>query len=291
MTVDVEEHFQVSGFEDVVSRDDWDGLPSRVVDNTVRILDLFDELEIQATFFVLGWIAERYPALVRRIADRGHEIGSHGHSHRLVYDQTPEDFEAETRRSRAVLQDASGQEIAGYRSASFSIRRTNLWALDVLAEAGFTYDSSLFPVVHDRYGIPGAPRHIHRLRTPRGHSLIEVPPSTVSVAGSNLPVAGGGYLRIYPLAVNRWAMRRLNRDESMPAIVYIHPWELDPDQPRIRGRASSRLRHYLGLRSTCRKLRALAAEFRFTTMQQVIAASATASGDVVTVEYDLEAAV
>ena len=269
MTVDVEEHFQVSAFEGVVSRDSWPRQPSRVLDNTSRLLDLFDRQQTKATFFVLGWIGERYPALVRQIADRGHEIASHGYSHRLVYDQAERDFREETRRSRRVLQDASGQPVLGYRAASFSIGRANLWALDVLAEAGFRYDSSLFPIVHDRYGIPGAPRRIHELTTPRGEKLIEVPPSTVSVLGTNLPIGGGGYLRIFPLVLTKWAFRRLNR-EGMPAIVYVHPWEIDPDQPRLNATALSRCRHYTGLRTTAPKLRELASTFRFGTLKEVL---------------------
>ena len=193
MTVDVEEHFQVSAFEDVVDRDQWDTLPSRVEDNTSRLLDLFDETEVRATFFVLGWIAERHPALVRRIADRGHEIASHGYGHRLVYDQTPDEFRRETVLSRSILQDASGQPVDGYRAASFSVMKQSLWALDVLVEAGFAYDSSIFPVLHDRYGIPGAPRELHRARTPQGRTIVEFP-SVDDEAGSGDPSGGRGRL-------------------------------------------------------------------------------------------------
>jgi polysaccharide deacetylase family protein (PEP-CTERM system associated) len=266
MTVDVEEHFQVSGFEGTVRREDWAGIPSRVGDNTARLLDLFDEVGIKATFFVLGWIAERHGGLVRTIAARGHEIASHGYSHRLAYTQTVEEFRDETLRSKKLLEDTVGVPVVGYRAASFSIDGRNLWALEVLSDAGFTYDSSLFPVVHDRYGVPGAPRHPYRLKAPGSGSLLEIPPSTLRFGRTVLPVAGGGYLRLYPLAFTRWAIARINRQEGMPAVVYVHPWETDPEQPRIDGPALSRLRHYVGLAGTVAKLRSIADRFRFGPM-------------------------
>jgi polysaccharide deacetylase family protein (PEP-CTERM system associated) len=274
MTVDVEEHFQVSAFADVVSRDTWDSSPSRVENNTLRLLDLFDTADVRATFFILGWIAERHPDLVKSIAARGHEIASHGYSHKLVYDQDPREFRSETLLSRRILQDTSGQPVAGYRAASFSIGRGNLWALDVLAEVGFEYDSSIFPLIHDRYGMPGAPRHIHRLKTPGGMTLVEVPPSTLCFGKATLPIAGGGYLRIYPAAFGRWTIRRLNQRERMPAIVYVHPWEVDPDQPRIRAPILSRFRHYVGLRKTADKLRDLLTRFEFGPVCDLIAEAA-----------------
>ena len=279
LTVDVEEHFQVSAFADVVPRDAWETMPSRVEANTDRLLALFDACGVRATFFVLGWVAERRPRLVRRIAYLGHEIGSHGFSHRLVHDQEREAFRAETERSRKFLQDASGQPVHGYRAASFSIGRRNLWALDVLAQAGFRYDSSVFPVVHDRYGMPGAPRRIHHLTTPEGARLVEVPPSTLGRGKTTLPVAGGGYLRIYPAALTYWAVSRLNRRERIPAVVYVHPWELDPEQPRIRAPLKSRFRHYYGLRSTARKLSGLLARHAFGPMLSVVERWESAGAD------------
>lgn len=270
MTVDVEDYFHVSAFADQVSPHDWPAHESRVVANTDRLLTLFDETKVRATFFVLGWVAERHPGLVPEIARRGHEIGSHGHSHRLIYQQSQNEFRAETERSRHVLQDQSGQPVLGYRAASFSIGARNMWALDVLAETGFLYDSSIFPVVHDRYGVPGAPRRIHRLTTPAGAQLVEIPPSTLSLGPLTLPVAGGGYLRLTPLAVTRRIVAHLNRRERIPAIVYVHPWEIDAPQPRIRGRWSNRFRHYTGLSRTETKLRALLREFRFGTLDHVI---------------------
>lgn len=269
MTVDVEEHFQVSAFDKVVARHSWNQQPSRVCDSTARLLDLFDEFGICATFFVLGCVGERYPRLVKEIADRGHEVASHGYSHRLVYEQSAREFREETGRSRRLLQDASGQPVLGYRAASFSIRRESLWALDVLVDAGFQYDSSLFPIVHDRYGLPGAPRRIHEVTTPLGASLLEIPPSTVAIMGTVLPVGGGGYLRILPLTYTQWAFRRLNR-QAMPAVVYVHPWEVDPEQPRLKAPMTSRLRHYTGLATTVKKLRQLNSMFRFASLRQVV---------------------
>jgi polysaccharide deacetylase family protein (PEP-CTERM system associated) len=276
MTVDVEEHFQVSAFEGTISRADWDAIPSRVEANTSRLLDTFDEARIKATFFVLGWVAERHPGLVRRIAGRGHEVASHGYSHRLVYTQTPAEFRDETLRSKALLEDLTGSPIHGYRAASFSIGRANLWALDVLAEAGFRYDSSLFPIVHDRYGIPGGKRYMRIVKTPAGGRLVEIPPSTLRLGGFVVPFGGGGYLRLFPAGFTRWAVGRLNTAERLPAIVYVHPWETDPGQPRVAAPYRSRFRHYVGLRTTLPKLRDLASSYRFGTMLSLIdAASAS----------------
>jgi polysaccharide deacetylase family protein (PEP-CTERM system associated) len=270
MTVDVEEHFQASAFDCIVDRGNWGKLDSRVEANTERVLDLLDEANVTATFFVLGWLADRRPALVRRIADRGHEIASHGYSHLMAHEQTRQVFRDETIRSRRILQDASGQPVAGYRAASFSIGRRNLWALDILAEAGFLYDSSIFPVRHDRYGMPGASRRIHRLATPSGHTLIEVPPSCLAWRRWTLPICGGGYLRLYPAALTFWSIRHFNRREARPAIVYVHPWEFDPDQPRLRAPMLTRFRHYTGLHTTETKLRNMMARYSFGPLREVI---------------------
>jgi len=270
MTVDVEEYFQVSAFEGYVSRDDWERTPTRLGFGLERVLNLLAERGVIGTFFILGWIADKHPEQVKRIADAGHEIACHGYSHRLVYRQDRPAFREETVRARARLQQLSGQPVDGYRAASFSIRRSNLWALDVLVEAGFTYDSSLFPVIHDRYGIPGAPRNIHRLSTPGGGTLTEVPPSTVALGPFTLPAAGGGYLRILPGTVTDWSIRRLNLRERMPAIVYVHPWEFDPQQPRIAVPYFTRLRHYSGLATTERKLRALLGVHRFGPIREML---------------------
>jgi len=273
MTVDVEEHFQVSAFEGYVRRDQWEQQPSRVVNNTRRLLDLFDTLKLHGTFFVLGWVAERQPSLVREIADRGHEIGCHGYSHRLIYDQRRDEFRDELLRAKTLLEDQSGQRVVGHRAASFSIGRRNLWALDELVDAGFEYDSSLFPVRHDRYGVPGAPRSIYRLTTPHGGSLIEVPPSTVALGRWTLPVAGGGYLRLYPQAITDWAIRRI-AGEQCAAVVYVHPWEVDPEQPRVSGLpVLRRFRHYVNIDTTERKLQNLAGRHRFGSMRDLISMS------------------
>lgn len=271
VSVDVEEHFQVSAFEQVVDRDDWSRLESRVEANTDRLLELFDEQRCHATFFILGWVAERHPALVRRIAAAGHEIACHGHEHRLVYDLTPEAFRSDLRRSLEAIGEAAGAPARAYRAASFSITRRSLWALDVLAEEGIEVDSSLFPVRHDRYGVPGMPRGLYRLRTPGGQRLLEVPPTTVRLAGMTLPALGGGYLRIFPEAYSRWAIRRLNDVEAQPAIVYLHPWEVDPDQPRIEGAPlRSRLRHYTGLDRMLGRLRRLLEAHSFGSIAEML---------------------
>lgn len=275
ITVDVEDYFQVSGFESVVPRDRWHAYPSRVEQNTQRLLALFQEAGVRGTFFVLGWTAERYPALVRRIQQAGHELGCHSYAHRLVYSLTPEEFRRDTRRAAAAVEDASGAKVQGYRAPSFSITRKSLWALDILAEEGFRYDSSIYPILRDRYGIPGAPRHPFPVRVAAGTrgtaSLLEVPPSTVRCLGVNLPVGGGGYLRLFPAPLFRRALARLIEGERRPAVLYVHPWELDPDQPRIRaGSRLSRFRQYVNLDRTAPRLRALLARWPFAPLCEVL---------------------
>lgn len=273
LTVDVEDYFQVSAFADHVARSDWAFQPSRVEANTDRILEIFAGHGVQATFFVLGWVAERFPRLIGRIVQEGHEIASHGHSHELVYRQSPAVFRGETLRSKRVLEDIAGRPVVGYRAASYSITRDSLWALDILAELGFLWDSSIFPVRHDRYGIPGAPRWPHRLTTPAGHALIEFPLTTWQVAGTRLPVAGGGYFRLYPYAFTRHALQRVNRDAGQPFIFYLHPWEIDCAQPRVAAGALSRFRHYVNLRRCEPRLERLLTDFRFAPVGTVLAGS------------------
>ena len=227
MTIDVEDYFHVSVFEKTVDRSRWDSLESRVRANTARLLDLFDEHGVRGTFFVLGWVAERYPELVRTIAERGHELASHGYAHRLVYDQTPEAFREDIRRAKDLIESAAAQPVRGYRAPSFSVTARSMWALDVLLEEGYTYDASIFPIRHDRYGIPDAPRWPHTIERGRGR-IFEVPGSTVRIGSTNLPVAGGGYFRILPYAWTRWGIARVNAAERQPAIFYLHPWEIDP---------------------------------------------------------------
>jgi polysaccharide deacetylase family protein (PEP-CTERM system associated) len=241
--------------------------------NTCRVLDLLDEYHAKATFFVLGWVAERNPTLVRIISKRGHEVASHGYSHQLIYTQTPEEFREETRRAKKIVEDIIGGPIIGYRAASYSITTESLWALDVLAEEGFEYDSSIFPIRHDRYGIPGHER-FHHVLYGKGHlAIAEVPLSTLRIAGLNLPVAGGGYLRLLPYALTHLALLYLNRQEGQPAVVYFHPWEIDPEQPRIKAGWLSRFRHYTNLGRMEGKLRKLLTNFSFAPIREVYAGS------------------
>ena len=273
MTVDVEDYFHVSVFERTVPRRTWESLESRVVVNTERLLDLFDEHAVRGTFFVLGWVAERYPSLVPSIAARGHELASHGYAHRLVYDQAPDVFRDDVRRSKAIIEDQSGRRVNGYRAPSFSVTERSLWALDIVLEEGYRYDASIFPIRHDRYGIPDAPRWPHAMSR-AGGSLFEVPGSTVRLGGTNLPVAGGGYFRILPYAWTRWGMRHVNRVEGQPAVFYLHPWEIDPQQPRLPASVLSRFRHYRNLHVTEARLRALMRDFRFGPLETVLAGCA-----------------
>jgi polysaccharide deacetylase family protein (PEP-CTERM system associated) len=268
MSVDVEDYFQVSAFDDVVARATWAHQESRVVLNTRRLMDVFGQSGVTATFFVLGWVAERFPALVREIADRGHEIASHGYDHRLVYTLTPEQFRGDVRAAKQRLEDTVGRPVLGYRAPSFSIVKSTLWALDILIEEGYAYDTSIFPIHHDRYGIPDAQRDVHVLRRPSG-ALMEMPASTVRVAGVNLPVGGGGYFRLLPYQWTRWGINRVNA-EGRPAVFYLHPWEVDPGQPRFDVGFTTRIRHYTGLGATTQRLSRLLAEFRFDSVASVL---------------------
>ncbi len=269
LTVDVEDYFHVSGFASSINRKDWDSHPLRVEQNTGKLLDLFDQSEVKATFFVLGWVAERLPGLIREIADRGHEVACHGYSHELVYRQSPEVFSKETLRSKALLEDITQLPVRGYRAASYSITEQSRWALDVLADAGFVYDSSIFPVRHDRYGIPGSPEYPYELKTPDGKSLIEFPLSTAKVFGYRLPVAGGGYFRLYPYIVTRLGLMQINGN-NRPFIFYLHPWEIDPGQPRVSANWMSRFRHYNNLKKCEGRLKQLMTDFRFGTAWDVL---------------------
>lgn len=269
LTVDVEDYFQVSAFAKSVKQNDWDSHPSRVEKNTRRLMDLFDEAQVKATFFVLGWVADRNRRLIEEIAQRGHEVASHGYSHQLIYNQTPEVFREETKRSKALLEDIIQMPVRGYRAASYSITNQSLWALDILAETGFDYDSSIFPVRHDRYGIPDAVEVPHVLKTPDGHSLVEFPLSIAKLLKYKLPIAGGGYFRLYPYALSRAGLKQVNR-RLMPFIFYLHPWEIDPGQPRIDASLFSRFRHYNNLSHCEERLSQLLKDFRFTTAANVL---------------------
>ena len=271
MSVDVEEYFHASALAQVAPRARWDALPSRAEPTTRRLLDLFASRQVRATFFILGWVAERHPGLVRDIAAAGHEVASHGYGHDIVYTLSPAAFREDVRRSRQILEDLVGQPVSGYRAPSFSITRQSLWALDVLLEEGYRYDASIFPVRHDRYGIPDAPRHPYSLALHAG-TLTEVPPSTVRLGGQNLAVAGGGYFRLLPYGWTRSGLARLNGRERRPAIFYLHPWEIDPEQPRLVVGVATKLRHYGNLGRTFGRLARLLSEFRFATVIDVLEA-------------------
>lgn len=269
MTVDVEDYFHVSAFAKVIKPTEWEKWPTTVERNTRTLMDLFDEFGIKATFFVLGWVAERHEALIREIAARGHEIASHGYSHQLIYRQSPAEFRQETTRSKQLLEDIVQTPVTGYRAASYSITRQSLWAIDILAELGFQWDSSIFPVYHDRYGIPESPKRPYRIETSSGDSLLEFPLTTARFLGYDMPAAGGGYFRLYPYALSRALFKRATANNTMPAIFYLHPWEIDADQPRVPGAGLlSRFRHYNNLEKCLPRLRAMLGEFRFGTVSE-----------------------
>jgi polysaccharide deacetylase family protein (PEP-CTERM system associated) len=264
MTVDVEDYFHVAALAQSITR---------------RLLDLFELSNIRATFFVLGWVAKRSPDLVREIARRGHEVASHGMSHKLVFNQTPEEFSSETYESKALLEDLIGAPVLGYRASTYSITNRSLWALDILHEAGFAYDSSIFPIRHDVYGIPDAPQIPSRIPTPKGASMVEFPMSTAPMFGTRIPVSGGGYFRILPYWLTRRGLMKLNTELARPFIFYLHPWEVDPEQPRIRTSWKSRLRHYTNLDRCEARLRRLVGEFRFGRVRDVLTNAALLPAD------------
>ncbi len=272
-SVDVEDYYQVAAFDSVVRRADWRWYPSRIEANVDRLLDLCDRRGVRGTFFVLGWEAKHRPAMVRRIADRGHELGCHSYFHRRVFQLTPAAFRHDTAAALAAIEDAAGVPVRGYRAPSFSITRRSLWAFDVLIELGFEYDSSVFPVRHPEYGIADAPSAPHVIRR-AGGEIWEIPPATTGFFGRRLAVAGGGYLRHLPFPVVRAGLRRLVRSERQPAMLYVHPWEVDPDQPRLASTTLTRLRHYRNLSRTLPRLERLLSEFRFVTAGELVARAA-----------------
>jgi polysaccharide deacetylase family protein (PEP-CTERM system associated) len=269
MTVDVEDYFHVSAFDGVVRRDRWDAYERRVTANTMRLLAAFDQAGVRATFFVLGWVAEREPSLVRAIVAEGHELASHGYAHRLIYEQERAAFREDVRHAKAVLEQIGGVAVRGYRAPSFSITPRSRWALEILIEEGYAYDASIFPIRHDRYGMPGAPRHPYVERA-GGRSIAEAPATTVAFGPMTLPAAGGGYFRLFPYAFTRWAIRRVNEQDQVPAIFYLHPWEVDPSQPRINAGRISRFRHYTNIRRTEPRLRRLLNDFAFAPLGDVL---------------------
>ena len=261
LTIDVEDYFQVAAFEKIIRPGDWAGYASRVERNTDIILDLLDAHGVKGTFFIVGWTAERYPDLVKEIATRGHEIGCHSYLHQKIYNLTPEEFRQDTKRAKYILEEITGRSITGYRAPTYSITKKSLWALDILEELGFKWDSSIFPVLHDNYGIPDAPRFEYKL--PK-HNLKEYPISTVLFFGRKVPVAGGGYFRIFPYWFTKAALSKINNQENKPFIFYLHPWEVDPDQPRVGDAGwKSRFRHYRNLDKTEGRLKCLLQDFQF----------------------------
>lgn len=271
MTIDVEDWFHVAAFFNNISRDDWPTLPYRAEKNTDRILQMLADRQGKATFFVLGWVAQRSPGLIRRIHSAGHEIACHGMSHEFVYRQDPEVFRRETREAKQLLEDATGAEVTGYRASTYSITQSALWALDILVEEGFDYDSSIFPVRHPQYGIPGAQRAPGVLKTLKGRSIVEFPLTTARLGPIELPVAGGGYFRILPYWLTSAGLRSVNEREKRPFIFYFHPWEIDPGQPRVTGASlSSRLRHYTNLKLCESRLEKLLQDFQFTSARDVL---------------------
>ena len=268
MSIDVEDYFQVSAFAPHIRREDWDTLPCRVERNVDAILGLLDEADAKATFFTLGWIAERYPQLVRRIVDNGHELASHGYGHQRASDLTPAEFRADIVRAKRILEDLGGVAVRGYRAPSFSINQANWWAVEELENAGYVYSSSIYPVRHDHYGMPDAPRFPHR---PNGaDGILELPPTTLPLLGRNLPAAGGGWFRLLPYAMSRWMLRRVNRQDRAPCMFYFHPWELDPGQPRQPGlSARTRFRHYVNLQRMPDRLGRLLNDFEWDRVDRV----------------------
>ncbi|MCA1245500.1 XrtA system polysaccharide deacetylase [Massilia sp. MS-15] len=268
MTCDVEDYFQVSAFAPYIDRASWPSRECRVEANIERILAIFERHGVKATFFTLGWIAERYPAMVRRIVAAGHELASHGYGHLRASDQDRAEFDNDIRSSKALLEDIGGQAVLGYRAPSFSIGHANLWALETLHEAGYRYSSSIYPIAHDHYGMPDAPRFAFYPHGPDG--LLEVPITTVNMLGRNLPAGGGGYFRLLPYALSRWMMQKVNREDRQPALFYFHPWEVDPGQPRPEGLdAKSRFRHYVNIERMEGRLEQLARDFAWDRMDRI----------------------
>lgn len=269
MTIDVEDYYHVSAFAKSINRKDWPDMQSRVEANTDLLIELFSEHNIKATFFVLGWVAERYPQIVRSIIESGHEVASHGYSHQLVYNQSIEEFTDETKRSKQILEDLAQKPVLGYRAASYSITKKSEWALDILHELGFKYDSSIFPVHHDRYGMPGTPQFPYIRKTLKSAEIIEFPISSVKMLGYQLPIAGGGYFRLFPYFFSRFGLNKINKTNN-PFVFYLHPWEIDPEQPRIEASLFSKFRHYNNLKKCESRLRQLINDFNFTTVSEVL---------------------
>lgn len=268
LSFDVEEHFQVSAFASPIRQRHWDNFSSRVEANTDTILAMLDDRGVRATFFVLGWVARRHPKLVKKLVGQGHEVASHGYGHELITSQTPALFREDVRKAKDILEQSIGAPVHGYRAPSFTITKDTQWALPILSEEGYLYDSSIFPIKHDRYGLPGAKAWYHQIETGSG-SIWEVPPSTVEFAGMRVPIAGGGYFRLYPYSFLKRMLQRASQ-QGGPLVVYLHPWELDPGQPRMTGPLLSRFRHYLNLHKTAGRLEQLLRDFSFAPIREAI---------------------
>jgi len=269
LTIDLEDYYQVSAFSDTFVVDQWDNYPSRVEHNTAKLLSILDEGNARATFFTLGWVARKYPKLIKEIADRRHEVACHSNVHRSVYAMSADEFRTDTLDAKKLLEDIIGVPVLGYRAPSFSITRNSLWAYEILVELGFSYDSSVFPIKHPNYGWPRAPRFPFMIRT-AGGSILEFPMPTLQLAGVRAPIGGGAYLRLLPYWFTRWALRYINQGEALSACVYLHPWELDSEQPRMQGSMSARLRHYFGLKGAEAKLRRMLLDFEVQPMNSLI---------------------
>lgn len=270
LSVDVEDYFHAEAISTHFGISSWEKMESRVVENTHRVLELLEEHNARATFFVLGWVAERFPDLVRQIHARGHEIGCHSYWHRLIYSLTPDEFREDTRRAKDTIESSTGVKVIGYRAPSFSVTKGSLWALRILSELGFEYDSSIFPIRHDRYGIPDHPRFLCIYEKDGPRKMVELPISTWRMGNVNLPFGGGGYLRILPVAYTRRAFRRVNGGEHQPAIVYFHPWEIDPEQPRLDVSLGSRLRHYTNLSRMRKRVSILLQNYEFVPLRELL---------------------
>lgn len=273
LTFDIEDYYHVQAFAHVIRPADWAGYPMRVEKNTYRLLEMLAARKIRATFFILGWVAQRCASLVSEIVKAGHEVGSHGYAHQMIARGRQKDFRDDILMAKSILEDQLGIAVKSYRAPSYSITSSTLWALEILGEAGFECDSSIFPVVHDHYGIPNAPRFPHYKSLGGGRRIAEFPPSTLRLCGVNIPVAGGGYFRLLPYPITSWAIRRINNQEAQPAMVYLHPWEIDPEQPRIAAGWRSRFRHYQNLRSTEAKLTRLLDDFSWAPMSEILSKS------------------
>jgi polysaccharide deacetylase family protein (PEP-CTERM system associated) len=265
MTFDVEDYYHVEAFQSVIQRENWPGYERRVANSTLKILDILGRYGITATFFILGWVAEHTPGIVKEIQAAGHDIGSHGYAHQIIYHQTPEEFAHDVRRSLEIIEGITGEKVLGFRAPSFSVTKRSLWAIEILQSLGLAYDSSVFPIVHDLYGIPDAPRHPYEI----ADGFWEFPMTTIRILGANFPVGGGGYLRLFPYWWTRWGIRRANSGGD-PAVVYLHPWELDPGHPKIKTSRINHLRHYTNLEKTEDRLIALCRDFRFTSLRGLL---------------------